>query len=92
MGTVFEISASNDGAGGIGAFVAVFLLIGLAAFVWWLLRLIEAARVPESGWREADQNKVVAILLMLLLGLLGTIVYSFAMRPSLKRAGALGRS
>lgn len=92
MGTVLEIHTTNEGAGGFLAFLAVFMVIGLAAFVWWLLRLIEAARIPESAWRAADQNKIVAILLMLLLGLLGTIVYSIAMRPSLKRAGAVGRA
>lgn len=85
---------STSGHSGSGLAILLLLLIvavAIALFVWWLVRLIEAVRIPESAWTNADQNKIVAVLLMILLGVLGTAVYSFAMRPKLKASGALVR-
>lgn len=85
---------TTSGGGGMGIAIVLLLAIvavGIALFVWWIFRLIEAVRIPESAWSAADQNKVVAVLLMVLLGILGTLVYSFAMRPRLKASGAIGR-
>ena len=85
-----QISVQPSGvAAGFLVFFAFMMLVGLAAFVWWLVRLIEVVRLPENTWLAAGQSRVVAVLLMIFLGLLGTIIYTFAMRPDLKRVGAL---
>lgn len=67
------------------------LLIGLVVvglFVLWLAVLVQALRIPESTWEAADQSKLVYVLLMVLLGLLGTLLYWLVARPALRRAGA----
>ncbi|QSR28090.1 hypothetical protein CFH99_20940 [Nocardioides aromaticivorans] len=67
------------------------LLIGLAVvglFVLWLAVLVQALRIPDSTWEAADQSKLVYVLLMVLLGLLGTLLYWLVARPALRRAGA----
>lgn len=69
--------------------LGLFLLVGVAAFVWWLVALIEVVRVPSTQWEAAGQSQLVHIVLMALLGVLGTLVYWFTARPALKRTGAL---
>lgn len=67
------------------------ILIGLAVvalFVLWLAVLVQALRIPDSTWESADQSKLVYVLLMVLLGLLGTLLYWLVARPALRRAGA----
>jgi len=65
----------------------ILILLALCAIggVFWLIILIDAVRTPDSVWALADQNKVVSVLLMVLLGLIGTFVYFVAARPALKR-------
>ncbi len=69
-------------------FVAVFGLLSLAAFAWWLLMLIDAVRTPASAWDAAGQSQLVHILLMVFLGVIGTIVYVVVARPRLRAVTA----
>ena len=70
------------------AVFSLLLLLGFIPFVWWVWCLIQAMRVPDSDWVAADQNKLIYILLMIFLGVVGTIVYAVVARPALRRAGA----
>jgi len=63
------------------------LVAGAALFVWWLLVLIEALRVPAAQWERAGQSQLLYVLLMVFLGIIGTIAYAVVARPQL-RAGA----
>ena len=65
-----------------------FLLLSVAAFVWWLACLIQAMSTPDSVWTAADQSKLLYVLLMIFLGVIGTIVYVLVARPPLKRVAA----
>lgn len=69
-------------------FLVVFVLIPLPLFVWWLWCLIQALKVPDSAWAAADQNKLLYVVLMIFLGVIGTIAYAVVARPALRRAGA----
>ena len=71
-----------------GLLAVIVVVIGLALFVWWLLVLIEALRTPSSQWAAAGQNQLVYIVLMVLLGVIGTIVYVAVARPQLRSAGS----
>ncbi|RZI83654.1 MAG: hypothetical protein EOO67_17195 [Microbacterium sp.] len=73
-----------------GILILLVLVLGLgflALSVWWLVLLIEAVRFPDAQWDAAGQNKLLQIVLMLLLGIIGTVVYQFTARPELKRVG-----
>jgi hypothetical protein len=62
----------------------LFLLAGAAAFVWWLVMLVEALRIPSSRWESAGENQLLYVLLMVFLGVLGTILYVVNPRPRLR--------
>lgn len=70
--------------------VALFLLllVALAIGLWWLLMLVDALRVPQHVWKAAGQSQLVYVLLMVVVGVLGTIVYVAIARPQLRDAGA----
>ncbi len=59
---------------GVGFAVALFLL-GIIALIFWLKMLIHAIRMPI-------EHKPVWILVLLLTGLLGAIIYYFAVKRS----------
>ena len=61
---------------GIGL-VAVFFLVGVLAFIFWLLMVIDVIK------RNVD-HKPVWILVLLLTGILGAIVYYFAIKRKAK--------
>jgi len=71
-----------------GLLVAIVAVVAIALFLWWLLVLIEALRTPTSQWKAAGQNQIVYIVLMVLVGLVGTIVYIVVARPQLRSAGS----
>jgi heme A synthase len=65
-----------------------FVFLGLAWFlavVWWLVCLVEVVKTPDDVWASTGQNKLVNVLLIILLGWLGCIVYILAARPALQR-------
>lgn len=66
----------------------VFALIALATTVVWILSLVDALRIDDQRWAAAGQNKLLWVLLIVLLGLLGSLLYAVMARPSLTRAGA----
>jgi hypothetical protein len=69
-------------------FLVVVVLIPLPLFIWWLWCLIQALKIPDTDWAAADQNKLVYVLLMVFLGVIGTIAYAVVARPALRNAGA----
>lgn len=66
--------------------MAALALVGVALFVWWLLVLIEALKTPSAQWSAAGQNQVIYVVLMVLLGIIGTILYIAVARPALRTA------
>lgn len=66
----------------------IFAVVGLALFVWWLVMLIDAVRTPTATWKAAGQEQLVHILLMVFLGVIGTIVYVVVARPRLRAINA----
>ena len=72
----------------LGLVFLVFAVVGLALFIWWVVVLIEALRVPSATWSAAGQSQILYVLLMVLVGLIGTIVYIAVARPALRGAGA----
>lgn len=70
------------------AFLLLLLaLVAIGLFVWWLLVLIEAVKTPTYQWVEIGQNQIVHVLLMVFLGLIGTVIFVLVARPKLHAAG-----
>ena len=74
-----------------GLLVAIVAVIGVALFVWWLLVLIEALRTPASQWEAAGQNQFVYIVLIVLLGVIGTVRPSTSPWPARSCAAPVHR-
>ena len=90
--TLADSSGSfNDLFGGItAAFVILFVgiaVISIGLFVWWLVVLIEALKVPDRQWDAAGQSKILYVLLMVFAGIVGTILYLVLAKPELRRVG-----
>lgn len=68
--------------------LALVPLVMLPLFIWWLWCLIQALRIPDSAWAAADQNKLLYVVLMIFLGVIGTIAYAAVARPALRSSGA----
>jgi hypothetical protein len=65
-----------------GVFGVIFI-VWLVAVVWWLIVLIGALRLPDEAWVDAGQSKMLWVLLMVFLGVIGTILYVVIVRPAL---------
>lgn len=59
-------------------------LVFLAGFAFWIWMLIDALRRPSTDWEAADQNQVVYIVVIVVLGFIGAVVYALVARPRLK--------
>lgn len=71
--------------------VAVFLVFALVALVTtalWIWSLVDALRITDQRWEAAGQNKLMWVVLIAVLGLLGSLLYVVMARPSLSRTTA----
>jgi hypothetical protein len=69
--------------------VLFFLLPALALFVWWVLMLVDALKVSDATWSAAGESKILYVLLMVFLGVIGTILYVAIARPKLRARTSL---
>jgi hypothetical protein len=71
-------SGSSSGGGALGGLIVFFLLIGLALLGIWIWALIHCI----NNRRLTDTNRLIGILLIILLGHLGCLIYLFLPRES----------
>jgi quinol-cytochrome oxidoreductase complex cytochrome b subunit len=67
-----------------GGIESLFLLFILLFMVLPIIGVLDAALTPDSVWAEANQNKIVWIVVQIFLGIFGAIAYFVAIRPKLK--------
>lgn len=73
-----------------GLFVLFWLLwLGMLAFVVlaivvWILALVEVLRYPDAVWGYAGTDKTTWILVVVLAGWIGAIIYWLSQRKRLK--------
>ena len=72
--------------GGLGAPEILILLMLLFGFVLPIWGIVDAATKPDHVWAAAGQSKVLWIILQIVLGTLGAIIYFAAIRPKLVAA------
>ena len=67
-----------------GAVVAlVFLLFFgayLAGLVFWIMKIVEVARIPDHQFRLAGSDKTAWILVVVLAQIIGALIWQFAKR------------
>ncbi len=63
--------------------VMIFSLVNLVFIIW---AVIDAAIKPDSAWRDADQSKIVWILVAIFVPIAGSLIYLLVIRPKVKAA------
>lgn len=73
----------GDAGGAVAAliFMALYALFGLAAFAVWIYALIDCLKVQDDSQYKTG-SKVVWILVIVLGGCLGALIYLFVGRPA----------
>ncbi len=82
-------TTNGAAAAGIVGFSLIFFLLWFAfcifALVYWILMLIDV--IKRTNW-ENESDKTLWLLVVILLGILGAIVYRFVVVSKLGKAGA----
>ena len=69
--------------GGLGALVSLTALAGL---VLLLMALVDLAKRPTAAWEASGQNQIVWVLIVVLVGFIGPLLYLVIARPALDAA------
>ena len=72
--------------GGLGAPELLILLVLLPMMVLPIWGIVDAAVRPQEVFTATGQSKVLWIVLQIVLGILGAIIYFVAIRPKLVAA------
>ena len=63
-----------------GLLVLILLAIGIAAFAFWIWAIVDVVKVPDDSMFKAG-NKLIWVLVIVLTGLIGAIIYLVVGRP-----------
>jgi hypothetical protein len=72
--------------GGEGLIAILFPLIALASFAIWIWGLVDAAARPDWVYQRTGSSKVLWVILIVVLGIIGSAIYLLAIRPKLLTA------
>lgn len=64
---------------GVLFFLAVFG-VWVAALVYWIIMLVEVVRLPDLQFRAAGTDKTVWVLIVVLAGIIGALIWRFTKR------------
>jgi hypothetical protein len=79
-------------AGGAVLVILLFAVLGaagVATFVFWIMKVVEVAQLPEHQYQAAGTEKLPWVLVVVLAGIVGALVWQFAKRKDV--LGAAGR-
>ncbi len=72
-------------------FFLIFFGAMIAGLVFWIMKIIEVVQIPDPQYRIAGTDKTTWVLIVILLGWIGALVWQFAKRDDvLRAASALG--
>jgi hypothetical protein len=61
-------------------FFFFFFALWVAAIVYWIVALVEVARIPDYQYRAGGTDKTVWVLVVVLAGVIGALIWRFAKR------------
>ncbi len=70
-------------------FWIAIMVLAVGAMVFWILKIIEVARIPDYQYRTAGTDKVTWVLVVALAGAIGALVWQFAKRAQVLDAAGL---
>lgn len=95
MSFIPQMASADSGSAAAGVFAIIFFIISMifmlawfafVAFtmVYWILMLVDV--VKRDNW-ESENDKVLWILVVLLAGIIGALIYRFVVISKLGKAG-----
>jgi hypothetical protein len=66
---------------GAAVLVILFLALGIGSLVVWIWALVDAIKVPHDSMYKTG-NKLIWILVIVLAGVIGAIIYLIVGRPA----------
>lgn len=85
--TTTDSAATAASAGlGIGMLIiwGLMMIVGIFLFVFWIIMLIDTFK--RTNWKQ-ESDKTLWIILVIVLGYLGAIIYYFAIKRPLDKGG-----
>ncbi len=82
-----DTATTAAGAGlGIGILIiwGIMMIVGIFLFVFWILMLIDTFK--RTNWKQ-ESDKTLWIILVIVLGYIGAIIYYFAVKRPLDKGG-----
>ena len=76
----------------VGLFILVYLAIfavSIGGLVFWIVKLVEVAKIPDYQFRAAGTDKVAWVLVVALAGWIGGLIWQFAKRPAVLAAAGV---
>lgn len=70
----------------IAAFYLGFFVIAAAGTVFWILKIVEVARIPEYQYRAAGTDKTSWIVIVVVIHVIGALVWQFGKRSAVLAA------
>jgi hypothetical protein len=68
-------------------FIPLFFLgLWAAAVVFWILAIVEVAKIPDWQFKAARSEKIVWLLIVVLLGIIGALIWFLAKRSDVQAA------
>ena len=84
-------SCTSEDAAGAGIFgatmciIVVSWLVGIFFFVIWIIMLIDLVKREDSEFPSGENEKIKWLLIVILLGGIGAIIYYFMIKKKLPR-------
>ena len=67
-------------------FLLLFFGLWLAAIVYWIVALVEVCRLPDQQFRAVGTEKLTWVLIVVLAGIIGALIWRFAKRAEVLAA------
>lgn len=64
----------------------LFFALWVAAIVVWIVVIVEVAKIPDAQFRASGSEKIVWLLIVILGGIIGSLVWLFAKREEVRRS------
>ena len=80
-------ASAAAGAGlGIGILIiwGIMMIVGIFLLIFWILMLVDAFK--RTNWKQ-ESDKTLWIVLIIVLGYIGAIIYYFAVKRALDKGG-----
>jgi hypothetical protein len=67
-----------------------FFALWLASLVFWIVKIVEVAGIPDHQYEAAQTSKLVWVLIVVLAGIIGALIWQLAQRDKvLAMAGSV---